>query len=189
MQEQELGATSEDRLPKAIPGGETLTTAQRRSIDRSADVPGWGSDADPATRPGVPRDKAPAIGGEHLYIDVEEQLPPHRIHKSTEHARLTPVYGTSCPPRGLSGRMRDLAYRFSEGRLVRWVALLAADRVDMVEGLVTDLAGMRPPNVVREMGLRSEWRYNRKRVLTIAAATGIALGLWLVSRRVRRGRR
>jgi hypothetical protein len=138
-------------------------------------------------RPGVPRDAAPDIGGENLYIDAPQQRPPHRIHKSTEHARLTPVFGTSCPPAGLSGRIRDFAYRLSEGRPSRWVALIAADRVDMIEGLLADLARMRPPNVVREMGLASEWRHNRKGVVRGAAiaAVGLAAAYLLLRRRRR----
>jgi hypothetical protein len=77
-----------------------------------------------------------------------------------------------------------VAYRFSEGRLVRWMALMFADRVDMVEGVVDDFARMRPPNVVREMGLRSEWRHNRKGVVKAAVVTAAALGVaYLLTRR------
>ncbi len=186
MRQQTLGSSSEDQLERPVPGGVSLTSNEREVFDRAGEIPGWGSDVEPASRPGVPRDKEPQLGAELLYIDVEEQIPPHRIHKSTEHARLTPVFGTSCPPHGLSGRLRDFAYRYSEGRLVRWVALLAADRVDMAEGLLADVARLRPPNVVREMGLRSEWRHNRKRVLKVAAVTGVALGIYLLTRRRRR---
>ncbi len=186
MHQQKLGSSSEDRLERPIPGGTSLTSSEREGFDRAAQIPGWGSDLERVHRPGVPRDKAPQLGAEALYIDVEEQIPPHRIHKSTEHARLTPVFGTSCPPRGLSGRLRDFAYRFSEGRLVRWVALLAADRVDMAEGVLADVAHLRPPNVVREMGLRSEWRHNRQRVVKVAAVTGVALAIYLLARRRRR---
>jgi len=64
--------------------------------------------------------------------------------------------------------------------------LLAADRVNMVEGVATDLASLRPPNVVREMGLRSEWRHNRKRVYKVVAVTGLALTIYLLSRGRRR---
>jgi hypothetical protein len=187
MHEQTLGSSSDDRLQRPVPGGIALTTGERGNTDRSDLIPGWGSDIDESQRPGVPRDKAPHLGAEHLYIDITRQQPPFRIHKSTEHARLTPVFGTSCPPRGLSGRMRDFAYRLSEGRLTRWVTLLAADRVDMVEHTLGDLVRLKPPNVVREMGLASEWRHNRKRVITVAAATTIALGVYLLSRRTRRG--
>ncbi len=186
MRQQNLGSSSDDELERPVPGGTSLSSSERAGFDRAGDIPGWGSDLEAADRPGVPRDKAPQLGAQALYIDVAEQIPSHRIHKSTEHARLTPVFGTSCPPRGLSGRLRDFAYRLSEGRLVRWVALLAADRVDMAEGLLADMAHLRPPNVVREMGLRSEWRHNRKRVVKIAAVTGVALGIYLLTRRRRR---
>jgi hypothetical protein len=66
------------------------------------------------------------------------------------------------------------------------VGLLFADRVDMVEGVVTDLAHLRPPNLVREMGLRSEWRFNRKRVVKAAVVSGVMLtAAWLLLRRGR----
>jgi hypothetical protein len=183
MRQQIYGSSSDDRLKRPIPGGVSFDTSQRRHMDRAAEIAGWGSDVDPEKRPGVPRDKAPDIGAEHLYIDITRQKPPHRIHKSTEHGQLTPVFGTSCPPKRLSGRIRDAAYNLSEGRLSRWMALMFADRVDMIEGVVADFARLRPPNVVREMGLRSEWRYNRKRVVKVAAVAA-ALGVaYLLTRR------
>src|SRR5688572_17882806 len=111
--DQRLGSSTKDILEVPVQGGRSLTTRQRSEIDLSATIPGWGSDLDLARRPGVPRDKAPGIGAESLYPDVEPQQPPHTIHKSTEHARLTPVFGTACPPKGLSGLLRDVAYRFS----------------------------------------------------------------------------
>jgi hypothetical protein len=187
MRNQTYGSSSDDRLEPPVPGGENFSSTQRREVDHSARIAGWGTDLDPATRPGVPRDAAPEIGPERLYIDVTRQNPPHRIHKSTEHAQLTPVFGTSCPPRGLSGRLRDTGYRWSEGRLVRWMTLMLADRVDMVEGLVEDFARLRPPNVVREMGLATEWRYNRKGVIKAAAVTAVVVGAaWLLTRGGRR---
>jgi hypothetical protein len=74
----------------------------------------------------VPRDKAPQLGVEKLYPPIEPQVPHVKIHKSTEHGKLTPVFGTSCPPSGISGRIRDYAYTFSEGRLARWLMLMFA---------------------------------------------------------------
>ena len=185
--EQVLGSSSDDRLARPVPGGSALSAEERRSIDLADRIAGWGSDLDPANRPGVPRDSAPGIGIETLYPPIARQVVPHRIHKSTEHGRLTPVFGTSCPPRGLSGWIRDRAYRLSEGRIARWVALLFADRVDMVEGVASDFVKLQPPNLVREMGLRSEWRYNRKRVLTVAATATVTLAaLYLLTRSTRR---
>jgi len=158
--EQVLGASSQQELSRPVSGGRGLTTQDRQRVDHSPTIPGWGSDLARERRPGVPRDKAPDIGVEHLYPPIEKQFPRIKIHKSTEHGRLTPVFGTSCPPSGLSGRIRDFGYRFSEGRLSRWLSLLVADRVNMMEGIVSDLAQGHVPNIPKEMGLKSELRYN-----------------------------
>ena len=187
MRNQTHGSSSDDRLDPPVRGGDGFDTTRRRETDHSARIAGWGSDLDPATRPGVPRDGAPDIGAERLYIDVTPQVPPHRIHKSTEHAQLTPVFGTSCPPRGLSGRLRDTGYKFSEGRLARWMTLMLADRVDMFEGLVHDFVRLRPPNVIRETGDATEWRYNRKGVIKAATVSAVLIGAALLL--VRAGRR
>ena len=96
--EQQLGSSSEQILVPPVPGGRALTTAERDAIDLSGRIPGWGSDLDPATRPGIPRDPAPELGHETLYPPIEQQVPVVRIHKSTEHARLTPVFGTTSQP-------------------------------------------------------------------------------------------
>jgi hypothetical protein len=154
--DQILGRSSEDILNVPRQGGKNLTTAERRAVDHSERIPGWGSDLDPSVRPGVPRDKAPEIGGESLYLNIETQPYTVKVMKSTEHGRMPPVFGTSCPPRGLSGWLRDVAFRFSEGRLVHWILLMLADRIDMLEGLALDLLHLRLPNILREMGLL--WR-------------------------------
>ncbi len=182
--EQVLGKSSDDVLKIPRMGGRSLTTAERRTIDLSSKIAGWGSDLDLATRPGVPMDKAPDVGIETLYPDFEQQVPRHRVHKSTEHAKLTPVFGNVCPPRGLSGKIRDFAYNFSEGRLSHWILLMAADRVDVVEEILVDLAHLRIPNIPMEMGLKSELKYNRKGVAKKAAIVGIGvLSFMALSRR------
>jgi len=183
--EQVLGSSSEDFLPAPIQGGRGLTTRDRESVDLSERIKGWGSDLDPATRPGVPRDKAPELGGELLYpADIPQQQPTVRIHKSTEHARLTPVFGTSCPPSGLSGMLRDAAYKYSEGKFAHWLTLMAADRVNVVEDIVSDLAQLRVPNLVKEMGLKSEWEHNRNGLITKVAMGTIAVaGLMFLMRK------
>ena len=186
--DQRVGSSSQDVLVPPVPGGRSLTTAERQSLDLRSSIPGWGSDLDPAMRPGVPRDKAPELGVEALYPPFEQQVPRVKIHKSTEHGRLTPVFGTSCPPRGLSGRMRDWAYRLSEGRLARWMTLIAADRVNVVEDVLGDLARLRVPNLVRETGLQSEFRYNRAGLAKKAAVAGLAVAAYVVWSRSRRRR-
>jgi hypothetical protein len=184
--DQRLGSSSNDVLEVPVPGGSSLTTPQRKSIDLSAQIKGWGSDLDPKMRPGVPRDKAPEIGAESLYPDLERQVPTVKIYKSTEHAQLTPVFGTSCPPTGLSGLIRDFAYKFSEARLTRWMALLFADRVNVVEDVIKDLGQLRVPNLVKEMGLASAYKYNRAGLARKAAIAGLCIGAVVIYARSRR---
>lgn len=107
-----------------------------------ARIPGWGVDLDPAVRPSVPRELADGVPA-HAHWTVPEQQPELQPReRSIEHARLTPVFGTSAPLRGLSGRVRRVAYaRFSEARAAHWLLLIAADRVDAVEQGVLRLAG------------------------------------------------
>jgi len=185
--DQRVRSSSEDILAEPIPGGYSLSTEQRRSVDLAGRIKGWGSDLDPATRPGVPRDKAPEIGVESLYPRIQQQVPKVKIHKSNEHGKLTPVFGTSCPPKGLSGVIRDFAYRFSEGQLPHWQTLLLADRVDVVEDVLGDLARLRVPNLVKELGLGAQWRYNRAGFVKGAAIAGLCLvGLVAYARSRRR---
>jgi hypothetical protein len=137
-------------------------TAEKPALRESSDqlrarIPGWGVDRDPADRPAVPRERFdPGASGAHWDFPErqEEKWPRER---SIEHAMLTPVFGTSAPPKGLSGAMRKYAYRrFSEGRAAHWLILLAADRVDSLESSVTALARLHPDNVIAETGVRSE---------------------------------
>ena len=187
--DQVFGSSSRDVLDPPVPGGRGISTQERESTDHSATIPGWGSDLELAKRPGVPRDKAPHLGSEHLYPPIPPMVPPHTIHKSTEHGKMPPVFGTSCPPRGLSGMLRDFGYRFSEGRLARWLTLMFADRVDMLEGVVDDLSHLRVPNLVKEIGLATELRYNRKAFgRKVAIAAGVTAGVALLYAMSRRSR-
>lgn len=129
------------------------------SDELRARIPGWGADLDPADRPAVPRERFdPDASGAHW--DLPEQQPelvPRE--RSIEHARLTPVFGTTFPPRGMSGAMRRKAFTYGEGRAAHWLILLAADRVDMVETGVRDLARGRAPALL-PTGLRSEFTHH-----------------------------
>ena len=181
--EQKLGSSSEDVLKKPLRGGYNPPTEKRRDLDLSDEIFGWGIDLDPAVRPGVPRDQARMIGSDQLYPAFEQQVPPFEIFKSTEHARLTPVFGTSCPPSGLSGLIRAQAYKLSEGRVPHWLMLMTADRVDVVEGLLEDLMHLRIPNIPKEMGWKADLKYNKagiaKAIFTIG---GVALTVLAVSK-------
>jgi hypothetical protein len=127
------------------------------SDELRARIPGWGVDLDPRDRPAVPRLQFdPNLSGAHWNFP-ERQPQKWPRERSIEHKFLTPVFGTSCPPKGLSGMMRRLAYnRYSEGRAAHWLILIAADRVDAVESAVASFVTMRPDNPVTETGVLSE---------------------------------
>lgn len=142
---------------------------------------GWGADLALDRRPMYPMElpsDVTAVRG----TNPPERQPQHiRVHKSIEHPDLTPVFGTSCPPRGLSGKIRDAAYVFSEGRLSHWMLLLLADRVDVVEGMLDDVTHGRSPGYIRDRGLRAVVATGQdmsdgasKRRYTVMTAVGVA---------------
>jgi hypothetical protein len=126
-----------------------------------ARILGWGVDLDPKDRPSVPREHFdPSDNGAHWDFPErqEEKWPRER---SIEHAVLTPVFGTSCPPKGLSGVMRKYAYKkFSEGRAAHWLILIAADRVDSLESNLRSFATLHPDNPITETGVLSEFKHH-----------------------------
>lgn len=89
------------------------------------------ADADPARRPGVPREAA-AGGAAESGRPFPQPVPPDRLRRARLD-RLTPVVGTAQPPAGVSGALRRVAYRIPEHRARHWMLLMAADRVDVVE--------------------------------------------------------
>lgn len=127
------------------------------SDELRARIPGWGADLDPNNRPAVPRERFdPAATGAHWELP-EQQLQTWPRERSLEHQRLTPVFGTSTAPQGLSGAMRHYANRrFSEGRAAHWLILIAADRVDAIESHLRSMLSLRPDNPVTESGILSE---------------------------------
>jgi hypothetical protein len=132
------------------------TSAQLR-----ARIPGWGADLDPRDRPSVPQERfAPEVTGAHWdYPELQVERRPRE--RSIEHAWLTPVFGTSTPPKGLSGRLRRFSYvKFSEARAAHWLILLAADRVDALESTLASFATRRPDNPITETGVLSEFSHH-----------------------------
>jgi hypothetical protein len=196
-----------------------MATTERSTGSPSTDelrarIPGWGVDLDPTDRPSFPREweVRPAEG---VHWDEPPRQPePYPRERSIEHAQLPPVFGTTLPPRGISGAVRRAAYRFSEARAAHWLLLVAADRVDAVSGHLQSFLTLHPDNPITETGVKSELthrgfesRFGQKRADVghqmldpvivagpwIAAAVGVyAIGRALVSggrasvRRVRR---
>jgi hypothetical protein len=136
-----------------------------------ARIPGWGVDLDPQDRPSVPKlQYQPDMTGARR--DFPERQPEKwPRERSIEHKFLTPVFGTACPPKGLSGVIRRTAYRkYSEGRAAHWLLLIAADRVDAWESHLRSFLTLRPDNPITETGVLSEFsrhglssRFGKKR--------------------------
>ncbi len=141
-------------------------TADKPALAESSDqlrarIPGWGVDLDPKDRPSVPRERFdPELSGAHW--DFPERQPEKwPRERSMEHKFLTPVFGTSCPPKGVSGMMRKYAYnRFSEARAAHWLILVAADRVDALGSHLRSFLTLRPDNPITETGVLSEFSHH-----------------------------
>ena len=158
----------------------------KASVDTSS-VPGWGIDADPKNDPTYPMRHVEEQQSRGLTWDRPvQQHATVEILRSIEYDRLPAVVGTSTPPSGLSGMIRRYAFRRSESDWWHWLLLMGADRINMVEGVLEDLAGGRVPNIAAEMGVRAEWQHN-KRGLAVKAAVGLAISTVLLT--TLRGRR
>jgi hypothetical protein len=86
-----------------------------------------------SNRPGVPMY---GRAGTHAPITkppLAQQTPSVPVLVGVDVGRLTPVFGTMQPPRGLSGLIRRAGYRIPEHKAGRWMLLLLGDRVDVWE--------------------------------------------------------
>ena len=85
--------------------------------------------------------------------------------------------------------MRRASFRYSESDWTHWLMLLGADRVNVVDGILTDLARGRIPNIPAEMGIRSAWTHYRQAFVTRAAVTVGLAALAIAALRQRRKHR
>lgn len=176
---------NEQSEPSRDHSANNVSPAAPRAVPDTNNLPGWGADLDHADRPAYPMERTPArLDGVH-WTTPEDQPLTMKVYHSVERPGVTPLYGTSAPPTGLSGRLRGAAYKLSENDIRHWLLLLLADRVNVVEGVAGDLRQGRVPNIFAEMGIRSEWRYNRaglvRKVVVASAVAGA--GYWLIRRR------
>ena len=155
------------------------THPMRRSRAELEAIQGWGADLDRKNRPGVPMERTPPrfLEGKH-WDQPEQQKQDIEVFVSPERPGITPVFGTSVPPKGLSGLIRRYAYKLTENDIRHFMLLLLADRVNVVEGIGQDLRRGHVPNVLAEMGIKAEWRHNKaglaRKVAIAGAVTGVA---------------
>jgi hypothetical protein len=150
-----------------------------------AHIPGWGIDADPRNEPTYPMRQR--NGQEHegyTWQRPAQQVPDREILHSTERPNLSAVTGNSVPPSGLSGMIRRFAFKYSENEYLHWLPLLMADKVNVVEGIIDDLAHGTLPNIWVEKGYPAEWKHDKKgmivKLATFAAVVGG--GIFLLTR-------
>src|SRR5438067_9978740 len=160
---------------------------QRPSREQLSHINGWGADLDHKNRPAVPMERMPARNIHPYEGKIPQQAETVEILTSTERPGITPIFGTKQPPKGLSGMMRRIAFRWAENDLRHWLLLLAADRVNVVEGIGEDLAQGKVPNVLAEMGIKAEWEHNKSGLVKKAVIAGAVLGtvVYLTRRRDR----
>ncbi|MFL5747752.1 MAG: hypothetical protein ACJ751_23965 [Niastella sp.] len=136
-------------------------------------IKGWGIDADPDNDPTYPMKHW--NGDDHKRLNyerpVQQPLTVEKLH-SNERPSVSAVFGTTCPPSGISGILRRYAFHYSEGKWAHWLTLLVADRINVVEGIISDIKKGHFPNIIAERGWKAEWKYNRKGVVK-----NIALGV------------
>ena len=153
-------------------------------------VVGWGVDADPSNNPTYPmrdvsRDDKGGMNWERPTIQPQTV----EVLQSTEHERRPAVFGTSTPPSGLSGMIRRVAFTQSEGKWSHWLMLLAADRINVVEGIVHDLSRGKVPNIPAELGIRSEMQHNMPGLMRKVAIGGAVAVASVAAMRMMRGSR
>ncbi len=129
-------------------------------------IKGWGVDANPKNDPTYPMKHR--TNGEHAGYSWERPLQQPvtvEVLHSNERPNVTAVFGTSTPPTGLSGMLRRFAFRYSESSYGHWLPLMLADRVSVVEGIVSDLRHGHVPNIFAELGWKAEWQHNRNKLV------------------------
>jgi hypothetical protein len=170
---------TETALRPAQSKGEVVETSAT-AIDTSSII-GWGVDANPQNDPTYPYRDRSADDHSGQWTRPTQQQPEVELLQSVEHKQLPAVFGTASPPRWISGMIRRGAFTYSESNWMHWLMLMGADRINMVEGLVEDLARAKIPNIPKEMGGRAEWKHNKKGLaakIGIAAVIGGALYAW-----------
>jgi hypothetical protein len=102
-------------------------------------------DESPLDRPGIPAESSPPepLASAHWITPERQTTAPEPL---VGHGlELTPIFSTAIPAQGLSGVLRRAAYRIPDYRAGRWLLLLFADRVDVLE--------QRPKALLRAAGV------------------------------------
>jgi hypothetical protein len=125
---------------------------EKKVIDATL-INGWAIDNNPLDEPNYPIKKY--TGDDHRrknWTRPALQATDKEILKSTERPFLSAVFGTKHSPVALSGALRRFAFKCSENMYRHWLPLLLADRIDVVESIVSDIFHGRIPRLAKERG-------------------------------------
>ena len=144
------------------------------TLHNPSQLPGWNIDNDPENDPTYPM-RTRTADDHKGYTWERPTMQPVNIEvlQSIERPGITAVFGTSVPPSGLSGAIRRFAFKYSESNYLHWLPLLFADRVNVVEGVLGDLAHGKLPNIWAEKGYNIQWKYDRAGMLQKIAAAAL----------------
>jgi hypothetical protein len=142
-------------------------------------IPGWGVDAHEDQNQAELRHSLPQAIAER----PPQQYTDKEILHSNERPGLSAVYGTPLEPSGWSGKLRRCAFKYSESKLQHWLLLLAADRLQVAEGIIEDLSTGHIPNIPKEKGWPAKWKYNKMGFIRdgLICAAAISLTYMLLS--------
>jgi hypothetical protein len=132
-----------------------------RTINKKhPNIKGWGVDANKENDPTYPMKYR--SNEEHAGYSWErptlQDVNVEVLH-STERPNISAVFGTTVPPKGLSGMIRRFAFRYSENQYRHWLPLILADRVNVFEGILSDIFKGHLPDIAKEKGLKVLWKY------------------------------
>jgi len=97
---------------------------------------------------------APSPAGAAWWREPERQHERPELTRRVQLGRLTPVFGSAQPPRGIAGSIRRAAYRIPEHKARHWMLLLLADRTEVLAHRARKVL----PIAVPAVGLWLFWR-------------------------------
>jgi hypothetical protein len=161
-----------------------------KNSEKFRHIRGWGIDADTRNEPTYPMKNYTGDDHNRLRYEKPSQQPVNmEILHSNERQGISAVFGTAAAPSGISGILRRLAFRYSESSYGHWIPLMVADRINTLEGLISDISSGKLPNIFRERGLRSEMKYNKKAFIgrtVVKAAVAVFVLSWILSDKEKR---
>ncbi|QRO01523.1 hypothetical protein JRI60_22130 [Archangium violaceum] len=106
----------------------------------------WGVDRELSRRPGVPMMRPPEPWP-NARLDIEPMDPARSavFKHGRPNREWPPVFGTTCPPKGLSGLIRKWASSLPDHKPQYWLLKLLGDRVDSAEHRLKKLAPVALP--------------------------------------------